>query len=900
MNSLVKMRLGGFFLQVLVLISLLFPLVCIAQEELAKNKLSSISYTGTSGLPVVQIYTELPVGYRYTVYDSYDPIRVVIDLPGLDVSSIIDSIKVGNGPLQEIRVESFNLASGQLGRVELILTNEAQYKVSSEANLFSITFIEKEADISSTVESQKTIESKPVEMVSAKPESVATSLSDKISAKSIKAVRIDSGKLSIDMDGDFENFQYFHLRSPLRLVVDIYGVKPEFSQRIYNISDQFRQVRVGDSDKKTRFVLDVSGNDFPNHKVVKEGNVLIISWNGGKPVASGSEKTTVLEAKMGSTTKKKLSPSSGRKKSNSSPDKKNTTTIVDGVDFKVENGNSILTISLSGPAEITSPVSEKDLVRFGIKNVTISRSLRRSIDASSFPSAIKRIIPYIVEGGNEIRFISELKGAAPYSIKQENGKVIFIVENMGFAEPAPTDEKVMVAVPKLTPVSELIVPTVAATLSDVNLIAAEATVHAVNVVAEKKLDIERKNEFTGEKISLVFDDANIRNILQLIGEVSNLNIIAGEDVKGIITLRLIDVPWDQALSLILDSKNLGMLREGNVVRIMPKEQIRSLRQAEMTAVKEERQLEQVVTEIIPVNYTALGNITTPAKELLTDRGKITEDTRNKQIIVTDIPSSIEGIKKLAAILDTPERQVMIEARIVEASSSFGRDLGVKWGISYDNNPTGPADIDTANVGLGGSFLIAPPAAGSVMGNAGLGSGITFGRLGIDSTVLDLRISALESGGYGKVISTPRVSTLNGGSATISQGTKIPYQSAGDDGKAKTEFVDANLSLTVQAVINPDDSIILDINATNSSIGSTVSTGAGSAPAIDTKEAKTKVIVRNGETTVIGGIFVESENNSHAGVPLLMHIPIIGHLFRSDSTTNNRSEMLVFITPRIVQ
>ncbi len=894
MRSVFKLRFGGIFLEIFILFMLLLPSLCMAQDEVPTNKIKSITTVGSPGSPLIQINTELPIGYRYTIYDSYDPIRIVIDLPGLDVSAVSSLIKVGNSPLQEIRIGSFSLASGQLGRVELILTTEAKYVVSSEANLFSISFGEKDSKISAAVESKKEVDTKPVDLVTNKTEPLAMPPSDNTSAKNIKAIRIDKGKLFIDMDGNFEKFQYFHLRSPLRLVVDVYDVKPKFNERIYNISDGFRQVRVGESAEKTRFVLDVTGNNFPNHKVGKEGDALIISWDSLKTVASISGNTSI-EAKAGSGEKKPYAASTTSKKGG-------RLVSVDGVDFKVENGKSILTISLSGTTEITPPVCENDLVRFGIKNATISRALRRSIDATSFPSVVKRIIPYIVEGGNEVRFISELKGEVPYFLNQEDGKLIFVVENKGFEQPTPPAEKIPVIIPKLNLETEPIIQSVAAK-STVGLLSSseveQKNTQAFNTVSNNGARSIEKNEFTGEKISLVFDDANIRNILQLIGEVSNLNIIAGEDVKGTITLRLIDVPWDQALNLVLDSKNLGMLKDGNVVRILPKEQIRSLRQSEMTAVKEERQLEQVATEIIPVNYTALGNITTPAKELLTDRGKITEDTRNKQIIVTDIPSSIDGIKKLAAILDTPERQVMIEARIVEASSTFGRDLGVKWGISFDNNPQGPGDIDNASLGLGGSFLISPPAAGSVMSNAGLGGDITFGRLGIDSTVLDLRISALESGGYGKVISTPRVSTLNGGTATISQGTKIPYQSAGDDGKAKTEFVDANLSLTVQAVINPDDSIILDINATNSSIGSTVSTGAGSAPAIDTKEAKTKVIVRNGETTVIGGIFVESENNSHAGVPFLMHIPIIGHLFRSDSTTNNRSEMLVFITPRIV-
>jgi type IV pilus assembly protein PilQ len=299
-----------------------------------------------------------------------------------------------------------------------------------------------------------------------------------------------------------------------------------------------------------------------------------------------------------------------------------------------------------------------------------------------------------------------------------------------------------------------------------------------------------------------------------------------------------------------------------------------------------------VTEVISVSYTNLPNVAGPARELLTERGKLTEDARNKKLIVKDIPAVVAEIRSLVSLLDTPERQVMIEARIVEADSTFTRNLGVSWAITYNDNDAGSGDLSSATVSGGGNFVISP-----VAGNAGLGSSITFGRALIDSTVLDLRISALETSRQGKVISTPRVSTLNGQAATISQGTKIPYQSSGTDGLPKTEFVDANLELTVTPEINPDNSIILDISASNSS--PTLVDGA-TAPGIATKEAKTKLLVRDGETTVIGGIFVEDTSDSESGIPYLRKIPYLGQLFKSSTKSNNRSELLIFITPRIVR
>jgi type IV pilus assembly protein PilQ len=239
--------------------------------------------------------------------------------------------------------------------------------------------------------------------------------------------------------------------------------------------------------------------------------------------------------------------------------------------------------------------------------------------------------------------------------------------------------------------------------------------------------------------------------------------------------------------------------------------------------------------------------------------------------------------------------VLIEARIVEASSTFARDLGVNWGISYNDTP-GDDSGNNASIGMGGSYLIDAPSAGSVA--SGLASGLTFGQVGVDKMVLDLRLAALESAGQGRIISTPRVTTLNGEEAEISQGTEIPYQTTSDEG-TKTEFKDAELSLKVTPEINPDGSVILEIEAKNDSRGATVSTGLGEAPAIDTKMAKTKVLVKDGETTVIGGIFIQDKSESDAGVPWLMNIPILGHLFKSHSISEERRELLVFITPRIL-
>jgi len=340
---------------------------------------------------------------------------------------------------------------------------------------------------------------------------------------------------------------------------------------------------------------------------------------------------------------------------------------------------------------------------------------------------------------------------------------------------------------------------------------------------------------------------------------------------------------------------LGMLQEGNVVRVLPIEKIRSMKEAELTAARSQEKLEPLKTEVVTVSYADLTKVSGPAKGTLSDRGSITEDSRNKLLIITDVSSRIEKAKELISILDTPERQVMIEARIVQVNSNYSRDLGVNWFVQGQDGGANPSFQGIG--GAGGGFLVdvVDEDLGALIATPGFSTQMRIGRSLIDDLVLSLQLSALEANGKGKIISTPRVTTLNGEKATISQGTTIPYQTSGADGP-KTEFVNAELKLEVTPVINPDNSIIMKILATKDSPSLTA---GASAPSIDTKKAETKVLIKDGETTVIGGIFVENNQDSADGVPGLMNIPLLGNLFKSSKNQTVKDELLIFITPRIV-
>ncbi len=332
---------------------------------------------------------------------------------------------------------------------------------------------------------------------------------------------------------------------------------------------------------------------------------------------------------------------------------------------------------------------------------------------------------------------------------------------------------------------------------------------------------------------------------------------------------------------------------------MPKDKIREEETADLDVVEARRSKAPLETRVIEVSYTDVGEIAKQITPLLTEgRGKITEDLRNKQVIVTDISEVLDQVEDLVRVLDTPDRQVMIEARIVEANTTFSNDLGVNWGLTNERNNPSEGDLSEVAVGGGGGFLIAPPSSGGV-GSSGFAADFLFGRLGIDNTILDIRLAALESTGNGKVVSSPRVTTLNGVQATIEQGTEIPYQTVDENGQPKTEFKDATIKLIVTPQINPDETILMQIQADNNSVGNIISTALGSVISLNKKSANTSVLVKDGETTVIGGVFIESDTDSETGVPLLKDIPILGHLFKSSGVSKERRELLIFITPRIL-
>jgi len=422
---------------------------------------------------------------------------------------------------------------------------------------------------------------------------------------------------------------------------------------------------------------------------------------------------------------------------------------------------------------------------------------------------------------------------------------------------------------------------------------------AIEVLEEGGL-IDGK-EYRGRRVSLDFKDVAIADVLRLIAEVSDLNIIAGDEVSGNVTIRLVEVPWDQALDVILMTKGLGFVRVGNVLRIAPADVLKAEEEVRLQERRNKEKLEDLEVKLLPVNYAKVKDIEGLVRRLLSARGTVNLDQRTNTLIIKDISSVIDEASALVAAIDTQTPQVMIEAKIVEANLDFSRELGSVWGIQTQQFED-PFDPDTLRDDLGSEDFRFIDDNNVAFANpiTAIPTGLmTIGALILDEDFrVDAQIQAAESTGDGKVVSSPRIVTLDNKEAMIQQGVSIPFQTF-EGGDAKLEFIDAVLSLIVTPHITADQSIIMQIEVTRNAPDSTVPTPTGS-PAIAKNVAETNTLVKDGQTLVLGGIYTIEKSQRQSRVPYLHRIPVVGNLFKNNEITDSRKELLVFVTPRIVR
>lgn len=642
----------------------------------------------------------------------------------------------------------------------------------------------------------------------------------------------------------------FAVDNPARVAMDFPGVALDLKKRTQSVgTGAVRSISAVQAGGRTRVVLDLI--KLVPYQLATDGSDILVtidSSEAGAAVAFG--------------------PSGQRQKSGETPVH---TARLDNVDFRRgEGGRGRVIISLSHPSVAVDTHQEGNNVVVDFFKVALPERLERKLDVIDFGTPVNSIDTF--SQGENVRLVIEVAGVAEHVAYQSDK--LFAVE----VKPLTKDEQ-------------------------------EALT-------------KQKFAYTGQKLSLNFQNIEVRAVLQLIADFTGLNLVASDTVSGNLTLRLKNVPWDQALDIILKTKGLAMRQTGNVVLVAPSEEIAAREKLELEAQKQITELAPLKTEFVQINYAKAEELAALIKaeenSLLSARGNVTVDERTNTLLLRDTGNNIVQIRKLISGLDVPVRQVLIESRIVIADDTFAKDLGVQFGVSrrddLDNKRQGDAGSSGHFFALGGglpgdrTFTLGGPAittAFSTQDNedfivdlpiASPAAALNFviGKLG--SSLLQLELQALQTEGRGEILSNPRVITSNQHEAIIEQGTEIPFQEASSSGATSTAFKKAVLSLKVQPQITPDDRIILDLNVTNDSVG-TVFNGI---PSINTKQLVTQILVDNGETVVLGGVYTQTVRKDVKKVPVLGDIPYLGRLFRREQNKDEKSELLIFVTPKIIK
>ena len=449
-------------------------------------------------------------------------------------------------------------------------------------------------------------------------------------------------------------------------------------------------------------------------------------------------------------------------------------------------------------------------------------------------------------------------------------------------------------------------------------------------LAEGSSLFSETKEYEGQRLTLNFQDIETRAVLQLLAETSGRNIVVSDTVQGNVTLRLRNVPWDQALDIVMTTKGLDMRQNGNVIIVAPAEEIAARETADLEAQQMISELEPLYSEFLQVNYAKAGDLAalisganSSGNAMLSVRGSIAVDARTNILLIQDTAESLQDIRRMVRTLDVPIKQVLIESRIVVVNDDFSRDLGIRFGVTAFNENSSDGITVISGTGIGtdtmiGSVLdnLADPANGTIYPvnlpslsnryNVNVPISNAAGRFSLavleSDFLVDLELTALEAEGRGEIISTPRVITANQKEAHIEQGVEIPYQQSSSSGATTVQFKKAVLSLTVTPQITPDNNIIMDLKVHKDSVGQIISTGGlgGTVPSIDTRSIETQVLVANGQTVVLGGIYETERRETITKVPLLGDIPALGYLFRSKKIVHNKAELLIFVTPRILE
>ena len=845
------------------------------------NALTGVSVaTTSSGVEVTVRCSQAPV---FNVFRLKEPDRLVVDVSGASVEAIKGHHE-GAGPVTGVVASQFSDAKAEVGRLLLGLSNARRYDVKAVDSSLIIS-IEGDAKEAPLAAAPAKVEAAPAVAVVAdapKPsvpgETIIASRLDekpvKKPATRLKGITASSEGLKLVTDGEVARFEVIELADPPRLAIDLFGLKGSPRAPRTSLAN-VRDVRVGAHDDKVRVVIEFGKR--PAFDVRRRAEGVSVALKGAAkevaeaaPAAAEGVEAEIDGAPVALETSTTIAAS-------------NTDSRVDVTDvsFKESTRGGVVQLKLKGNPKWTVERPDGKSAVLNLEGAHIARQLERSLDTSALETPVKMVSVFAVPGStNRVRVVVAGGQALDQLVNERPGVMQWRFSTRGGAEQVVSQDQ-----------------------------SAGFSTEADDVM-EEGAPQQRRN-YVGKRVSFEFKDIDIHNLLRIIAEISKKNIVVADDVSGKITVRLRNVPWDQALDLVLRSKSLGKEEFGNIIRVAPLATLESEAKSRAERRKSLIDSTPLSVSLISVNYATAGEMSARVKEVLSARGNVAVDTRTNTLIVRDLPENMGKVRSLVASLDLQTPQVLIESRIVEASTNFRREVGIQWGgqglmSGVNGNPTGlvfPSSVAVTggaaeNGSLGNpqvsNYAVSLPV-GVTTGSGGA-LGMAFGSAG-GAVQLNLRLSALEAQGAVKTISAPKVTTLDNATARISQGVSIPFSQVSAAG-ANTQFFEARLSLEVTPHITQDASVLMNIRAENNQ-PDPGTRGSNGQPGIARKEAATNVLVKDGETTVIGGIYVRGASTAQAGLPILSKIPVLGFFFRNSAELETKNELLIFVTPRIL-
>lgn len=831
-----------------------------------RNDLSSLRVATSPQGATIRVDASAPP--VFTVFRLQDPDRLVVDVANAQKGALVGHYD-GTGPVTGVVVSQFTDGKSQVARLLVGLDHASRYDVRAEGSTLVVTV---DAEAAPTAAAPVAPAEKAVaatEPAAAPAAAAADELTPKIDeiavtrrGSKVTGLSYSKGVLTVKTDGPIARIETLELTGPDRLAVDLVGFAgPARGPRV---SDGLvRDLRVGSDERRFRVVLEGAAR-LPSYDVKRIASGVSVRLSPAKAASTSEGQEVVIDGKSVAV------------------EEPAEVATVENVAFKEDGNGGRVEVTLSGRCGWKVDRPDRRSAVLTLDGAHLPKKLERSLDTADLQTTVKMVSSFSVPGAeNKVRIVvagaadlddavSTRPGVLSWSFKQGEKAV----------DLASTDGRGTAGV------------------------AVESSTFAVE-------GAPKRARYVGKKVSFEFKDIEIHNLLRIIAEISKKNIVVADDVSGKVTIRLRNVPWDQALELILRSKSLGMEDLGSILRVAPLAKLEEEAKSRAERKKADRVSRELSVQLVPVNYATAEEMSARVKEILSERGNVTVDVRTNTLIVRDLPENMQRVRSMVASLDLQTPQVLIEARIVEANIRHQREIGIQWGGSSvlsqaTGNPTGlqfPNNVAFTGGVTGGNNSGVQPTPNYAVSlpvgaqdGAGGAIGLVFGSAGSAAT-LNLRLSALESQGSIKTLSAPRVTTLDNKQARISQGTSIPFSQVSAAG-ANTVFVDAILSLAVTPHVTQDGSVLMTILASNNQ-PDPANAGANGQPAISRKEANTNVLVKDGDTTVIGGIYVRRGSSSTNGLPLLSQIPIIGFFFRNYRELESKDELLIFISPRIL-